>query len=225
MTLDTHVADREDEPAISLFTKVVAIFAVVGAGLGAATLIFLWATGFFDATEAEGLDALGEQFLGGIAIATVLVFALLVGVVLAALGGMHVANYGTSRGAAALAGALAGAVGHVALVAVLGAILVFGIDALTSSTADEAVPTPTPVETQSPEELASCRELFGQDSPLCVDQAAEEADTDDGDDDAVSFEDVSRIGLGLIPAALVGGLTAAILFRRRYGPEAHRRID
>lgn len=205
-----------DESPITLVGKIVAVFLVVGAGLGGATLIFLSATGVFDVTASDDLEALGQQFLGGIAIATVLVFGLLIGIVLAALGGMYAANRSPDRGISAAVGAIAGTLGHIALVAGLGVMLIVGVEALEPSESEAAL-TPTPIATRSPQEIASCQETFGAGSELCVDETTDEsADEDSG----VSFEDIWRIGLGLIPAAAVGGLSGAIAFTRRTVPIA-----
>ncbi len=204
------VAERRSayESPLALVARVVAIFAIVGAGIGGATLIFLSATGFFDATASSDLEAIGDLFLGGIALATILVVSLVVGIVLAAVGGLYAGSRSPDRAISTAVGAIAGTLGHAALVAALGLFLIVGVDALDS---DEAEPAPTPVPTQSAEDIASCEQAFGAGSELCGNEATEESTEGGG----VSFEDIWRIGLGLIPAAAVGGLSGAVGFTRR----------
>jgi len=213
MTVDQRWSAHESPLAV--VGKIVAVFAIVGAGIGGATLIFLSATGFFDATASDDLEAIGDLFLGGIALATLLVVSLVVGIVLAALGGLYAGNKSPGRGLSAAVGAIAGTLGHIALVALLGLFLIVGVEAFDS---DETQSSPTPVPTQSAEDIASCEQVFGAGSETCRNETVDES-TDDGGD-GVSFEDIFQIGLGLIPAAAVGGLSAAVGFSRRSVPIA-----
>jgi hypothetical protein len=195
--------------------RVVGVFAVVGFGLGIGVLLFLWATGFFD--PVQGLDDFGRVFVGGLAVAAVFVFALLIGVVVAVFAGLHAANTAESAASAATSGALAGGIGHIALVVVLGAVLLLGFRVL-------APPSPTPPVAASPTppglaDDVPCEEIFGADSAVC-DAAMETSDIPDGSSFADTSDDVtvgnlSKLALGVIPAALVGAVTGAILFPRR----------
>ena len=205
------------EAPLTQVAKVVGVFVAVGIGLGAATLIFLEATGFFDVASSQGPDALATAFFGAVGVWIVQVFALLVGTVLAALGGVYVSRVAASRGMAAAAGAIAGVLGHIGLAVTLGLFLIIGIEALDGPDEATAAPTPAPVVTRSPEEIAECFQVFGEGSPACAQPTPTPTEETTGDDGTgVSFEDMMRVGLGLMPAGLVGGLAGAILFRRRY---------
>jgi len=195
--------------------RVVGVFAVVGFGLGIGVLLFLWATGFFD--PVQGLDDFGRVFVGGLAVAAVFVFALLIGVVVAVFAGLHAANTADSRASAATSGALAGGIGHIALVIVLGVILLVGFRVLSpDSPPVGAVPSPTPLGTA---EGVPCEEVFGVGSAVC-ETTEETSDVPDDSsfadsNDEVTVDNLARLGVGVLPAALVGAVTGAILFPRR----------
>ncbi len=185
------------------------MFAAVGLGLGVGVLLFMWQTGAFD--RVHGIEDLGTVVLGGVALAVAFGFGLLIGVVMAIFAGMFAANAASSRMSAVVTGMVAGAVGHVGLVVALGAVLLAGFAAL-----DQGRPTP-PVRTSAPGE-PPCEEIFGADSPVCQNQTPESSIDAVEADDEVTVGNVARLGLGVIPAALVGGLTAAILFARKRRP-------
>ena len=190
--------------------RIVGVFAIVGFGLGIGTMLFLWVTGFFNASNS--LEDLGQAFLGGIAIAGVLVFAILIGVVLAAVGGIHLASTSTDRTAAAATGALSGGAGHFALVVTLGAVLLIGF-AFASN--DEGSGT----STTSTSDRAQCEEVFGAGAEACTDESTVPESSSDNssssDSDNIDFATLTKLVLGVIPAGMVGGLTAAVVFRPR----------
>lgn len=198
-------------PAGTLTARIVGFFALIGLGLGGAVLLFLWATGYFKPVQDEGFDSLGRAFAGGIAFTAVLVFALLVGIVLSALAGVYSALNAQSSAAAVLVGLVASAVGYVALIATLGLFLLSGVNGLSP----QPVPTPvaTPRPTQSAEELATCEELFGQGSIACREEASTEEPGQEQQE--TSVRDLTRLGLGVLPAALVGALSASLFAPRR----------
>lgn len=199
-------------PAGALTAKIVGLFAIIGLGLGSTVLLFLWATGYFEPAQSDEFGAaLGQAFFGGLAITAVLVFALLVGIVLAALAGVYAAARAESSAAAVMVGLFGSALGYAALVAALGLFMVGGIDALTPQPAPTPVATPAP--TQSAQEIADCQELFGQGSPLCRDEPDAVQTTDETPE--VGVRDVARLGFGLLPAALVGALSASLFASRR----------
>ncbi|MGH9198707.1 MAG: hypothetical protein ACRD1T_23630, partial [Acidimicrobiia bacterium] len=127
---------------IGVLARMVGVFSAIGLGLGVGALLFLWGTGYFE-TRAEGLEGLGAALAGGIALAGVSVFAILIGVVLAALGGMYAATNTTMRGTAVVASAMAGGLGHIALIVVLGLVLAGGVALLSpkSQTTGSARPS------------------------------------------------------------------------------------
>lgn len=182
--------------------KLIAIFGIVGLGLGAGSLIFLWAVGFFNRTG--GLEDLGAAFAGGIAIAGVLVFALLIGIVLATIGGLWAGGSVISRSQAVVASAIGAGIGHVVLIGVLGVFLIVGLGVGSSATPETPEPSPSPLDQE-------CIELFGP-IPLCGGQT-EIPEEPEGEE--VSVQQFLKLALGLVPAALVGALTAAVGFSRR----------
>jgi hypothetical protein len=198
--------------------RMVAVFAVVGLGLGGGTLIFLSATGFFD--PVQGLDDFGRAILGGFAVSAVLVFALLIGVVMAALAGLYLSGVVDSRGRAAAAGGVAAALGHIALVVCVGAVLLAGIELLSDSV--EQPPASTSGSSAAPSSFgdAQCEETFGEGSQLCdaaasVPSLPDVPSSSDESSDVVTTENLVKIGLGVVPAAFVGAIVAALLFGRR----------
>lgn len=197
---------------LSVLLRMIGVFAVVGLGLGVGALLFLWGTGYFQ-PRAEGLEGLGAALGGGIALAGVSVFALLIGGVLAAFGGMYASNHTKARGEAIVASAMAGGLGHIALMVTLGLVLIGGIAVMSPS----APPEPAAQEevAPSPEPDPDCVELFGEDSPVC--QPSPEPVLEESLDvpNSIDPAEYSWLALGFIPAALVGALTAAILFTRR----------
>jgi hypothetical protein len=193
--------------------RIIGLFAVTGLGLGVGALLFLWATGALTPEESQGIgEAFGAAFASAIAITGVLAFALLIGVVLAAIGGMHAAAAIPTRSPAAVAAAISGAVGHVVMILVLGATLIMGMGILSAAGETEESPAEA-VESQEDVEL--CEELFGPGSPECQPQE-EEAE---GSGATLDAKLIAQLGLGLIPAGLVGALTAAIMFRSRRDTE------
>jgi hypothetical protein len=191
----------------------VMIFAVVGLGLGLATVLFLWANGYFKPLSAQ---TVGQSYLGSIAVGAVLVSAVLIGVLIAAVGGIYAAQRAAQRRAAATSGALAGAIGHVALVFVLGAVLLIGFE-LFVDRPSPSPPAATPSEgvPQGETGTADCEAIFGQNSPACGAGTLRETSRSQDPSDEVTFGGLSKLLLGAIPAALVGGLTAATVFPRR----------
>lgn len=189
----------------SVTGRVVGVFAIIGFGLGFAALLFLWATDYFEA----GGDDFGSAIFGGLALGAVTVFALLSGIIVAALGGLHAAHSARNRDRAVTSAFVAGLAGHIVMIAVLGGLMAGGLAALSpeGSEPEGARETTAPVD-------AECAQTFGADSPIC--RAGEQApetpqETGDGDD-GIAVEQLLKLGLGAIPAAVVGGLTAAVLF-------------
>lgn|GEM_PF-4199422 len=193
--------------------RIIGVFAVIGVGLGFGGLLFLWATDYFNKTADGGL---GSALVGGLTIAALLIFALLIGVVIAALGGLHAANHVGSRGGAVASGLVAGSLGHVAMIAVLAAIMTLGIQALSGDTSNSSDATPAQSEAPSPD--PDCARSFGEDSPICqgLNRTPKAlAPETQSNKDKVSWATFFKLGLGFIPASLVGGTTAAILFSKR----------
>ena len=209
---DAWEVDRPRDAVGQTMLRIVGLFATVGGGLGAATMLFLFAIGFFSASDAESLEDIGQAFVGVIAIAAVLIFALLIGVVLAAVSGMYAARRAADVASAVRAGGMGSAAGHVALVVVLGIFLLSGVALFDATSSQPATPTPTP---RTAEEIAECIELFGVDSPLCAgDQPADAAEEPDDPSD-IGIDDLLKLALGVIPAGIVGATVAAIMFERR----------
>ncbi|HVE91181.1 MAG TPA: hypothetical protein VNE62_02620 [Actinomycetota bacterium] len=204
---------------------IVGMFAAVGLGMGLAAVLFLNAIGFYKARSGDGLEGFGEAIAGSLALGAVLVFSILVGTVLAAMAGIVVARVARSGGSAAGLAALASGLGHLALVAAAGAVLLGGSSVLAESAPDTPAPTPEPVESRDPEERADCVRLFGADSRICQDPTPEPADDindrDDGDKAPIALSAILKLALGVLPAALVGALTGLLLFTpsRRRRPE------
>lgn len=229
-TIDLDLSSRPGQ----LIARIVGVFAIVGLGLGVGALIFLWIVDFFEPTE--DIEDIGAAILGGIAIGAVLVFALLIGVVLAALCGMHVAHQAETRPVAIRVAGLGAAIGHIALVAVLGVILIVGVNVFRSASGEARdTPAPTIAPTPSREPTQSCEDVFGQGSEICQGQVTDptpepftpdpltpdpftsEPTTEDTTS-LVAVGNVAKLGLGVVPAAVVGALVAGLLFtplRRR----------
>lgn len=195
--------------------RIIGVFAVVGMGLGLGGLLFLWVTDYF---KPSNNGDFGSSFVGGLTIAALLIFALLIGVVIAAFGGMHAANKVEGRSGAVSAGLVAGSLGHVLMVAILAGIMVTGIQFLSANETAGSDASPSPASEPSPTPDESCIAEFGADSPLCsppqIPKAIEPPQVD-STESGVRWESFLKIGLGFIPAALVGALTAALLYSRR----------
>lgn len=185
--------------------RVVGVFAIVGLGLGVGALLFLWSTDFF---KPSGED-FGSAIVGGLALGAVLVFALLSGVVVAAMGGLHAANTVGSRGGAIATGLVAGLIGHIVMVAAVGGLLIAGFEVFSPQENE----SPATEETQSPVD-PECAEMFGEDSAICRagDDAEKTPSEAPEEDEGIDVEQLMKLALGAIPAGLVGGLTAATLF-------------
>lgn len=199
------------ESPVSAVGRTISLFGVVGFGLGLGGVSFLWSSGFFGSSDA---DDIGAAFVGGITIAAVLTFTLLIGIVLAAVGGLYCARVVDGRGRAWVAAMLGATLGHVALVASTGIVLWAGISLADTST--DAEPTPVPAEeTRMPEELQECRDLFGEDSILCQAESEPEPPAESsGGTTALDLESLLKLALGLVPAGLVAALVATIFYRR-----------
>ncbi len=195
--------------------RIVGIFAVIGFGLGLATLLFLWATGFFT-TSTVSADSLADVALGAFVFAVVAAFAVLIGVVVAAVGGVYAANHTDDRPTAIRVGAIGAAAGHFALIiVVIGFVLVsFALQSVMSS--DPVSPAQI---TPSPQQIAECERALGVGAPVCrqLPQGLVTPRPDavvDGGVDWPDVDDVARFGIGIIPAAIVGALSAAVVFAR-----------
>lgn len=187
--------------------KLVGVFAVIGAGLGIGTVLFLWASGVFDA-QKQGLESIGEAIAGGLIVSASLVFALLFGVVFSAVAGMHAATDARDRVTAAFVGGVASAVGQIALIVALGAVLIGGINFFEASPREASSASPTPT-------AESCRTLFGTGPEFCPERDTAPTETEDGEEAHVSVRDLSRLALGAVPAFVVGALSGALVFTRR----------
>lgn len=182
--------------------RIAGMFAAVGLGLGVGVLLFMWVTGAFE--RRQGIEDLGTVVLGGLALAVTFGFGLLIGVVMAIFAGLYASNAAESRTSAVVTGAVAGGIGHVALVLTLGTVLLIGFGVLE--------PDSPSVPTRSPFADAPCEETFGQGAREC--QTENSPDALESEDE-VTVGNVSRLAIGMVPASLVGGLTSAILFTRR----------
>ncbi|MGH2772314.1 MAG: hypothetical protein ACRDIU_04160, partial [Actinomycetota bacterium] len=160
-----------------------------------------------------GSDDIGSMIAGGLVTGAVLVFTLLSGIVVASLGGMHAANAVSDRGGAVASGLLAGLVGHIVMVAALGAVLLVGMDVLKARNEPSAAGEPAVESTVDPD----CAETFGPDSPICrAGPNAEKAPEQGSDEDnGIDIDQLMKVALGAVPAGLVGASTAGILFSRR----------
>lgn len=187
----------------SIFGRVTGMFAIVGFGLGLGTLLFLWATDYFEPRS----DDFASAIFGGLALGVVMVFALLSGVILAAVGGMHAAHAARSSDGAVTAGFFSALIGHLVMVGLLGGLVMAGFAVLSPQ---ESQPRPSPAPTVDRE----CAETFGDDSPICGGGQPEESEGND-DEDGIDVDQLLKLGLGAIPAGIVGGLTAATLFSRK----------
>jgi hypothetical protein len=106
---------------------------------------------------------------------------------------MHAARSTVSAQEARLVGAVSGALGHLALVIVIGAVFTVGFPLLFPSD-DE------PSQTQQ-----ECERNFGAGAAICAEQ--DQA----SDAPRVRWGDVAKAGIGLVPAGLTGALVATIM--------------
>jgi hypothetical protein len=195
---------RQHYPPHRAVGQIVGMFSAVGGGLAVASLLFLWATDFF--TPVSNAEDFGRALTGAVSLGGVFIFAILIGVVLAAVGGLIAANASSSRGRTIEVAAIGAVLGHLGLVVVLGVLLFLGMELLTEEEAQS-----TTVETRSAQEIADCVETFGADSEICQPPVVEES----GSDELASVEGMVPLLVGLVPAGVVGALSGAILFRRQ----------
>lgn len=187
---DAAAIPQRAESAPVVLAKLIGVFAIIGAGLGIGTVLFLWSSGVFDAHK-KSLAGIGEAIAGGLIVAAALVFALLFGVVFSAVAGMHAASHGRDRATAALVGGTASAVGQIALIVTLGAVLIGGINFFKEVS-------------QPPRSSPSLIERIDRGTGGATDE-----DTD------VSVRDLSRLALGAVPAFVVGALSGGLVYSRR----------
>jgi hypothetical protein len=126
---------------------------------------------------------------------------MLIGVVLAAIGGNYAATHLHRRDGAIVAAGIGSAVGHLLLIVCIAASLVGGIDLFSSG---GAAPAPTPTDN------ASCVQTFGANSPLCERSTASVTASS-----SIDYGALAKGTVGVVPAGLVGAFVALILFDRR----------
>ena len=204
-----------DGPGV-LAARIAGIFAVVGFGLGVASLLFLWESGFFDVSAGESFEDFAKVAIGAFALAAVAAFAVPLGIVVAAVGGVFAAVRTPRLAEAVRAGAIGAAAGYLALTLVLSGFVVLAIE-LREGREPDPEPSPTSQAQQS------CEQIFGEGSPQCRNIGAQgdlnvQGDIDvfgDVSDNDGWSDDIARLGLGIIPTALVGALSAAVTSSRR----------
>lgn len=188
------------EGPMSVAGRLIGVSAVIGAALGIATILFLLLTGFFDASQ--NLDDIGAAVFGGVLVIGVVAFGLLIGIVLAGIGGVTAARVSADATHARIAGALGGALGHLALVLTLGVVLALGFLIFQGGGSAE------PRASASPD--PDCVQIFGADSEVCRQQQEPPV----GGEPAVPWENIVQALAGLVPAGLAGGGAATVMFRR-----------
>lgn len=172
----------EGESTGSMVGRIVGVFAVIGLCLGLGTVFGLWGFGVFDGQEGD----LGAAIMGAFTLVGAYLFVVMVGVVIAALGGHYAARSTSGTADPVLAGSLGGAFGHFVLLMAFTLMIAGGFA------------------------------VFGDDSTAADDS---QSDTGASDDGIPEMDFLWKAGLALIPAAIVGGLTAK-LFARRSGTPA-----
>lgn len=100
----------------SLAVQLVTLFAVVGLSLGISTVLFLQSSGVYRADASQNLLA---AFTAGIVVVGVPLIAMMVGVVLAVFGALHVVPHATTKDDAVTASAAGAAIGHLVMVVLL----------------------------------------------------------------------------------------------------------
>lgn len=148
------------------------VFASIGLATGVGALMVMGSMGAFDA------DDLGAAFAAVFVVIAVVAFVALIGPVVAAIIGQHLAQTIPDRTRAAKEGALLGGLGHAAMVLVLLATLFIGFS------------------------------IFGPDSNTT-------GSTADADDDPVDYGQILKLLWAMLPAAIVGGVTAWALWAPR----------
>lgn len=150
----------------SVMGRTLGVFGVIGLSLGIGAIFFLATTGVLAEGGVGGALAAGFLLLG------VLVFAALVGVVVAALMGWYAGSALSKRRDAIIAGAVGGAAGHAVMVVALVLVLVAGIAMM------------FPNGTGSSSSTGAT---------------------------AIDLTAIGKLILGVLPAGLVGGVTASLL--------------
>jgi hypothetical protein len=196
-TIGAYVQPPPDEPIAAVLARIVGLFVIVGLGLALGVLLFGWVAGFFGHRSSTDVKT---AIIGGIATVITLVFAMLIGVVLAAIGGHYAASHVARRDGAVVAAGIGSAVGHFLLIVCIAASLVGGIDLLSAGH-----PTATP-----PPDNASCVRTFGANSPLCGGST-----TTPSASSSVDYRALAKGTIGVVPAGLVGAFVAMTLFDRR----------
>lgn len=113
-----------------LIARIVGVFAVIGLCLGLGTVFGLWGFGVFDGQEGD----LGAAIMGAFTLVGAYLFVVMVGVVIAALGGHYAARAARSDDGPILAAGAGGALGHLALLATFTLVVAAGFAVLSDDT-------------------------------------------------------------------------------------------
>jgi hypothetical protein len=194
------------DPPSAVMARIVGVFAAIGLGLAVGGVLVLWVAGFFGAAAqpSGGFNLFTAGLIAGIIFTACLGFGLLVSIVVAAVGGVYASGRTADLPTAARVGALGAAGGYLALVLVLGSIL-FGVIAI-------GVGFGGADEDPLAQQRAECERVLGAGSPSCQSITAPPAP-----EGGVDLTNVAKLTLGVIPAALTGGVAAAVSFSRASG--------
>lgn len=133
----TTPPDDKGRSTGSVFGRIVGVFAVIGLCLGIGAVFGLWGFGAFDSPR-ENLEA---AITGTLTLIGAYLFVIMVGIVIAALGGHYAARATSNTGSSVLAGSAGGAAGYLVLLVTFILILsssfaVFGEDSGAGDTDD-----------------------------------------------------------------------------------------